>query len=204
MTISVTCVSHGGWGQLWLNAQHPSTNVWHLSVIGNHNHVYCTYVIGHLSIKVDFPNPLSPATIRVNSNPGRRRLEIKTQKLCNQQLRHKCVLFHLFLGACFCTTQQNVFFPHLFWPTSCAPGWAGWQSPHTHLVAGEEANYKCQQLYIANLKVISGKKKLEIRDRLVFTWALPRLEYEEVDMLFGWLWNKERWKNETNFQSYQN
>ena len=40
-------------------------------------------------------------------------------------------------------------------------------------------------ILIANLKVI--RKKLEIRDRLVFTWALPRLEYEEVDMLLGWL-----------------
>ena len=44
---------------------------------------------------------------------------------------------------------------------------------------------------LANLKVIS-RKKSEIRDRLVFTWALPRLEYEEVDMLFGWLCNKDR------------
>ena len=40
-------------------------------------------------------------------------------------------------------------------------------------------------ILIANLKVI--RKKSEIRDGLVFTWALPRLEYEEVDMLFGWL-----------------
>ena len=40
-------------------------------------------------------------------------------------------------------------------------------------------------ILIANLKVI--RKKSEIRDRLVFTWALPRLEYEEVDMLLGWL-----------------
>ena len=36
--------------------------------------------ICYLSIKVDFPNPLSPATISVNSNPGRRRLSNKITK----------------------------------------------------------------------------------------------------------------------------
>ena len=84
-----------------------------LSVIGNHNHVYSMSSC-HLSIKVDFPNPLSPATIRVNSNPGRRRLEIKTQKLCNQQLRHKCVLFHLFLGHVFAPPNKMCSFLTFF------------------------------------------------------------------------------------------
>ena len=40
---------------------------------------------------------------------------------------------------------------------------------------------------------------MKIRDRLVLTWALPRLENEEVDMLLGGLCNKDRILRETDF-----
>ena len=49
------------------------------------------------------------------------------------------------------------------------------------------------------MKILLG---LDWRTSLVFTWALPRLEYEEVDMLLGssWLCNKEMFWRKTDFQ----
>ena len=83
--------------------------------------------LSHLSIKVDFPNPLSPATIKVNSNPEIVRASFnfsigdKTQK---------------YFEICqFNTKVLEKFSSHLFWQISCAPGWASLRNPHTHLVA---------------------------------------------------------------------
>ena len=83
--------------------------------------------LSHLSIKVDFPNPLSPATIKVNSNPEIVRASFnfsigdKTRK---------------YFEICqFNTKVLEKFSSHLFWQISCAPGWASLRNPHTHLVA---------------------------------------------------------------------
>ena len=83
--------------------------------------------LSHLSIKVDFPNPLSPATIKVNSNPEIVRASFnfsigdKTQK---------------YFKVCQLNTKVlEKFSSHLFWQISCAPGWASLRNPHTHLVA---------------------------------------------------------------------
>ena len=83
--------------------------------------------LSHLSIKVDFPNPLSPATIKVNSNP-----EIVRASF-NFSIGDKTRKY--FQICQFNTKVFEKFSSHLFWQISCAPGWASLRNPHTHLVA---------------------------------------------------------------------